>query len=442
MLTKFKAFVQEQSLFSSSDKILLAISGGLDSVVLAHLLSKGGYSFSLAHCNFGLRGQDSEDDEAFVGQLAQKLKVEIYVQKMPAAELSEKEGTSIQMAARKLRYAWFEELMMVHKFDFLATAHHLDDSLETAIFNLARGTGLKGVKGISMKSDNIVRPLMFVGREDIELYAKKEGIQWREDISNASDKYHRNLIRHHVTPILKQINPSLTKTFGSSSQRLSAASHYFQQLLNEFAEQNLIKKGEDWYLDKNALMQKDYPDVLLSEVLSTWNFKYSQAKEIVDCLRTNPQSGRKFYSESHWLVIDRKHLIISKIKDFSDFSISIEQDQTEIDFLGRHFEISEIKASDFTLDKNLNKAAFDVDLLKYPLTIRKWKQGDCFIPLGMKGKKKLSDFLIDAKVPLNLKENQLVLCSGESIIWVIGQRIDDRFKVTEKTERVKAFKLV
>lgn len=439
MLNHFKAFVQEHSLFSSTHKILVAVSGGLDSVVLAHLLSKAGFEMVLAHGNFGLRGQDSEDDEQFVRNLAQALRVEIHVAKLSASDLAHQKGISIQMAARKLRYDWFETLMNEHQYDFLATAHHLDDSLETSIFNLSRGTGLRGVKGISTQSGKIVRPLMFTGREEIADFALTENIQWREDGSNASDKYQRNLIRHHVVPILKQINPALSKTFRWSSHRLAAANHYFQQVLSDFKDQHLIKKGEDWYLDKNALMQKDYPDVLLSEIISTWNFNYFQAKEVVDCLRATPLSGRKFYAENHWLVIDRKHLIISEIKDLSNFNVSIEQDQTEIDFMGKHMEISEAGASDYILDKNPRRAIFDADLLRYPLTIRRWKQGDWFIPQGMKGRKKLSDFLIDAKMPLNLKGQQFLLCSGDDIVWVIGMRIDDRFKVTDKTKNVKIF---
>ena len=435
MLNALKDFIKKHALFNlSSDKILLAVSGGVDSIVMLDLFHHLNINYGIGHCNFHLRGEASDQDEQFVKVLAEKYEADSWFTDFDTVEYARHRKISIEMAARDLRYEWLYKILHHNEFDFIATAHHQGDVLETVIFNLSKGTGIAGLQGIKPKRDKIIRPLWFASRQEIEQYAMTNQLDWRTDESNLSEEYTRNLIRHKVVPVLKQINPNLHHTFQLSLEKLNAVAAIFYQKVESFIKKGVSCHSDQVIIDKDILIQTTEPVIILAEVLKDYNFNYVQAKQIAESI--NSQPGKIFLSHSHELILDRTQLFISERKHEKDEIYNINPETDALKAGKIHFKIKKIAASDFHLKKDTTIASLDYDKLAFPLVIRHWKKGDRFIPLGMKGQKKLSDFMIDEKIPLNLKKRIFVVESGGKIVWVVGYRIDERFKVTENTKDI------
>ncbi|RPD46858.1 tRNA lysidine(34) synthetase TilS [Hymenobacter sediminis] len=440
MLDRIQAYIQEHSLFSPTDKLLVAVSGGLDSVVLAHVLHKLGVEFAVAHCHFGLRAEEADADEQFVRKLAKQYEVPYFVEFFQTKKFAEQEGVSTQMAARALRYEWFERIRQTQGFDYIATAHHQRDTAETMLLNLTHGTGLAGLHGIRPKTGHLVRPLLAVSKPDLYDYVVENRLIWREDASNDSPVYQRNRLRQEVLPVLRDINPSLDQTMSITAERVGGAEEIVRRYVEETATQARRDEATTTYLDIRTLQNTAATAVVLHELLRPFGFSYLVVKDIVQSF--GAESGRRFESPTHLLVKDREQLVITprNLTKFGTHQLQAGQEALKIDGLHLRTELLEVTEG-FDIPKGKAVAALDADALKFPLTVRAWQEGDWFMPIGMKGKKKLSDFLIDQKVPLNLKDNVQVLVSADGkIAWVIGFRPDDRFKVTEETERVLVVK--
>jgi tRNA(Ile)-lysidine synthase len=438
MLDRLHKYNTENGLFRQEDKLLVTVSGGVDSVALCHLLRAYKARFVIAHCNFGLRGKESDEDELFVEELAEEMEVNIHIKKFDTKAYAKDSGLSTQMAARELRYQWFSELAEQKEYRYIVTAHHQNDLVETVLLNLIRGTGIAGLHGIKAKSGNILRPLLFASKEDILQYARENKLQWREDSSNESNKYQRNLLRLDVIPLLKKINPNLENTFLQSVEKISAAENIFNNYIEGCKIDFLSQKENYTVLEYDFLKEETEPRLILFELLRPFGFNYSQAAEIVESLDGDP--GKKFISSSHLLVKDRSQLIITKKKEETKSAeISIEEN-TETVFLPWTEETIKFQlTTGFEKIQDTCIAFLDFEKLTFPLLARPWQAGDSFHPFGMKGKKKVSDFLNDLKVPLNLKENITVLLSGNDIVWVAGYRIDERYKASEDKKSLSLF---
>ncbi len=439
MIEDFKVFITHQHLFSPQDRMLLAVSGGIDSVVMTDLFARSGYTFGIIHCNFRLRGKASDEDEDFVRRVAAKYKVPCFVKRFDTVEEREQTGESIQMTARRLRYQWFADILRAESYQWVATAHHKNDVLETILFHICKGTGLAGLQGIPVKNDTIVRPLLFADKTAIENYARQHGLTWREDHSNASTKYARNLLRLKVIPHLLQINPNLFQTLDDTLERLKGAGHIVQQYVQDVKDSSMEEKGKDIFLTLSVLRSVEPLPLVLAELLKSYGVAYTQAKTMAHLIREKQgdTTGKRFYTESHTLNIDREHLIISpgKKEDYAEYNLEESTLLLEVPPL---FTLTcQFQNTDnFKINTDSRVACLDADKLIFPLQVRPWRTGDWFYPLGMQGKKKLSDFMIDHKIPLNLKQRIYVLTSGKAIVWVIGFRIDDRFKVTQTTRQI------
>ena len=435
MQEKLEAFVSENNLFCKNDRILIALSGGVDSVVLAHLMLKANYDIALAHCNFHLREEESNRDEAFVRSWAEKNGVTLFVKEFDTFSYMKENKLSLEMAARDLRYQWFDSLLKEYGFSYLATAHHLDDSIETFFINLLRGTGIAGLHGIQAKNDKIVRPLLFATREEILSYAKQNSISYVEDSTNSETKFTRNKIRHNLFPILRELNPNFEFALKKDIEHLRDTEFVFRREI-EKVKQEIIEKEKDVFKIKIERLQELTPlNIYLYEILSEYGFNETNINDILLCLNEN--SGKQFFSKTHRLLKDRQYIFIDKIKDESknDFFL-INQEQGSLIYpLRMQMEVMrDLKFVNISKSKNI--AMLDFDLLKFPLVLRKWRQGDSFVPFGMKKEKKLSDYFTANKYSLIDKENQWILCSEEKIIWIVGERIDDRFRISNTTKNI------
>jgi tRNA(Ile)-lysidine synthase len=420
MYTQFLKYSQEKKLFSPGEKVLLAVSGGVDSMVMSQMFSRSGMQTGIAHCNFHLRGEESDGDEAFVRKWADTHDMPFFSRGFDTKHYAVAQGVSTQMAARTLRYDWFNELLDTQGYDKIAVAHHADDNVETVLLNLVRGTGLKGVCGIAPANGRLIRPLLFATREQISRYAAGNGITYREDCSNKSDDYARNYIRHHVTPALKTLNPSLADTFRHNSEHLTQACCLLEEMVEKNKSAWCVRRHDEWRVDIKALQQTAAPGFWLFELLQDFGFNSAQTADIARALDEQP--GKRFFSATHELVKDRDHLIICLNTHLvSPIDLTLEE---------RPYH----PALSLPQDKHI--ACLDAGKLRFPLTVRLWQEGDAFVPLGMKGKKKLSDFFIDRKMPLPHKRKQWVVLSGEDIVWLVGQRLDDRYKVTPQTKNI------
>ena len=432
MLNQLLNFIVQQKLFQSEQKILLAVSGGIDSMAMAHLFQQTDFQFAIAHCNFQLRGKDSDEDQLLVEEMANTYLSPIFLRAFETEAYAKKHGISIQMSARHLRRTWFDKLIENEGFDVIATAHHLNDSLETVLFNLAKGTGISGLKGILPKKEKYVRPMMFASREMIFNYMQANNITWREDKSNSLIKYHRNLIRHKIVPELKKINPNLEETFSQSIEKIAASERIYRRAIEQQKGMLVEKTGEGVRIEKDRLKSLEEARIILFELLKGYGFNFHQVQDML--LALDRQPGKAFYSHDYQLTVDREYLFISKIKDDSTVKASVDHNTACIDINNYRLTFTKVAADKVEFSENKNIVFLDFDKLEFPLMIRKWKHADRFQPLGMKHKKKLSDFMIDEKIPLNLKEQVLVLVSGENLIWVIGHRIDERYKITRETK--------
>ena len=430
MLKKFQNHINEKLSFIKNARLLIAISGGVDSVVLAYLCKKMDLNISLAHCNFNLRGAESDADEDFVLQLAEDWELEVFIENFDTKQFAIDKKISTQMAARTLRYYWFEELRKQLKFDYILTAHHADDNFETFLINLSRGTGLDGLLGIPQVNGAIVRPLLPFTRDDVEKFAKEYKLQWREDSSNSSTKYLRNKLRHDVIPILKGINPQLLQNFEKTQHYLNDAKSIVNDKVDEVA-QNIVSKTNNngVAFNINEIQQLNNPKAYLYELLNGYGF--TQWQDILELLIA--QSGKQVFSNTHRLLKDREYLILSEITDLPNESIKITDSQNVVLTPCGKLLISIVASRD---EVSEGTVYFDLLSLSFPLTLRKWEQGDAFYPSGMIGKKKVSKYFKDEKFSLLDKENTWLLCSGDDIIWIVGHRTDNRFKVTDNTKQI------
>ena len=428
MKNKVQQFITEKSLFIREDKLILGISGGADSVCLMHVFLELGYSFELAHCNFNLRGEESDADEYFVKDLAKEYQLKIHVKQFDTLVYAAENKISTQMAARDLRYAWFEKLRIKSSAKYLAIAHHANDDVETFFINLVRGSGLKGFLGIKEKNNAIVRPLLSVSRLEIEQYLKDRGLVFREDSSNASVKYLRNKIRHELIPLLAQMNPSIQQTVKDEMRILEGVAQIYASKVEEVRKDLTQEKNGIVQLEISALLALNPLHSYLYELLSAYGFYAVEA--ISKALQG--QSGKQFFSSTHQLVVDRENIFISLLNKENEVFEITEKTISLVHPLVINFKV----IADKTIIYDNNIAQLDVDKLKFPLTLRKWKEGDKFMPLGMKKFKKLSDFFIDSKFSIIDKQEQWLLCSGVDIVWVLGCRIDERYKLESNTKKV------
>ncbi len=425
MLTKFQHHIEQNFPQLKDKKLLLAVSGGVDSMVLLDLLNKLRFNICVVHCNFQLRGTESDGDEMLVKEICQDSYIPYFIEKFDTLEFAKENKLSIQLAARKLRYDWFQEIISLG-FDYVLTAHHLDDNVETFLINFTRGTGLEGLTGIPAQNGNIIRPLLPFSREEIENYANENKIQWREDSSNAADKYFRNKLRHNIVPILKELNTGFLDSFQNTL-------HHLQQ------SESLVNDASKLVYEKVVVEKENRLDIHLTQLLQFKNYKaylyqwlknygFSAWNDIYDLVEA--QSGKQVFSETYVLLKDREKLILSERKASDNSAVYIIESldsKVNISLKLRFYKGVNI----FETDSNC--IFVDENKLKFPLTIRKWKEGDYFYPSGMNGKKKLSKYFKDEKYSLLDKENQWLLCSEDQIVWVIGKRADNRFTSKETT---------
>ena len=433
MLQKFKQHIADSFPFLKDKKLLIAISGGVDSVVLTRLFLELGYSIALAHCNFKLREKESDLDESFVIELGNKLKLKTFTTQFKTQQFSEENKLSTQVAARDLRYKWFKELLKENHFDYILTGHHADDNLETFLINLTRGTGLEGLTGIPATNGNVVRPLLVFSRDEILAYAKENQIDWREDQSNSETKYLRNKIRHTVIPTLKEINPNLLKSFEKTSGFLQESEQIIKNKIKELRLEVITQEKSNIKIDIEKLQKLPNVKAYLYHLLKDYGF--TEWNDINDLLIA--QSGKQVFSKTHRLLKDRTFLILSESK-----TIPSDQEGNLYVIQENEFEINEpisLKLEPISKigERKDNCIYVDGDLLKFPLSIRKWQHGDYFYPSGMRGKKKLSKYFKDEKFSLLEKENSWLLCnSGNEIIWIVGKRQDNQFLATNKTTNI------
>lgn len=430
MLKAYQNHINQNLPFLKEGKLLVAISGGLDSVVLAHLCHQLELNIAFAHCNFNLRAEESDADEAFVLQFAKDLNVECFVQRFDTLGYAKKNKESTQMAARNLRYEWFDELAEVLRYDYILTAHHADDNLETFLINLSRGTGLEGLTGIPEINEAIIRPILGFSRAQIENFANQNKLQWRDDSTNASTKYLRNKLRHEVIPILKGINPQLLQNFAKTQDYLKEAHEIIDDRIISVSEQIISTINEDEiHFDIAQLKALNNPKAYLYELLKDYGF--TEWNDVYDLLEA--QSGKLVFSSTHRLIKDRTCLLLSKLQSDLDQDIVIENLNTPID---TPFGVLQFEDSELFSGTEKDTIFVDKNKLEFPLTLRKWHEGDYFYPMGMTGKKKLSKYFKDEKLSLIAKENVLLLCSGDDIVWVVNRRADNRFKCTEATTEI------
>jgi len=430
MLLKFKDHLLNNLSFLKSKKLLLAVSGGIDSMVLLHLFQQLDYDITIAHCNFSLRGDESDDDEKFISEYAKKNIINIFVTSFNTKLFVTDNKVSIQVAARQLRYEWFNQLLLQNNLDYLLTAHHLDDSLETFLINFTRGTGLEGLIGIPEQNDTILRPLLPFTRTEIEAYVAENNIAWREDSSNASTKYLRNKIRHEVVPVLKSLNPSFADSFVQTILNLQqaqsmvqdAAVIIYRQVVTDFDDQKHI----DILQLKRLPNYKAYLYQWLNPLgFTAWDDIYSLV---------NAQAGKYITSPNYRILKDRDVLIVEPLQSVDNEVYEISQNvQQTTNPIGLKLKI--VDSKDEISRKNV--IFVDNELIKFPLLVRKWEEGEYFYPAGMKGlKKKVSKYFKDEKMSLSQKESTWILCSENEIIWIIGRRSDERFKVTDATTQI------
>ena len=441
-----KAALQEhinQNLsFLTDEKLLVAISGGIDSVVLTDLMHQLNFSISLAHCNFSLRGKESNKDEQFVKDLGEKLNAPTFTIQFDTDKYATENGISTQMAARDLRYNWFEKICKKNNIDYIITAHQKDDVIETFIINLTRGTGLNGLTGIPEINGNIVRPLLPFDRNDILIYATKNKLQWREDQSNSSIKYVRNKIRHKIVPVLKELNPSLLDSFQNTLENLKGSQQIVKDRIENIKQKVTNTQNNKLHFGVLKLKNLSNPKVYLFQLLNEYGF--TEWDDITNLL--NAQSGKFVISKTHRLLKNRDFLILSEIPSEEETSFQINENTTKISNpLNLKFETIDIpfdtknhqtKILNELIFDDLNTISLDYSKIKFPLNIRKKQKGDFFFPIGLNGKKKLSKYYKDEKMSLLEKENTWLLCSENDIVWVIGKRLDDRFKVTKLTSKI------
>ncbi|MBO6025346.1 MAG: tRNA lysidine(34) synthetase TilS [Bacteroidales bacterium] len=448
MLDQFQAYINRYHLIAEGDKLILALSGGIDSMVLADMLQKAKVEFVAAHCNFHLRGAESDGDDWFVRKFAEKRGIQCFVKHFETEKYAAKYGISIEMAARDLRYAWFEQLRRQLGYDKIAVAHHADDQAETFFINLLRGAGIRGLKGMQPQNGVIIRPLLWASREQIRKYAVENHVVWREDHTNVESVYLRNRIRNQLLPVFDELQPGARQGLYKSLEHLASENELYRALLKEKLSNlvevqggvSVIARRDDEAIQNNTLdchatLAMTKSEQLLFEWLRQYRFNTDQCHFIFEAMESG--IGNKYYSPTHQLVIGRNELQLSEIKPIVDEEIAIQIGEEEI-HLPLNLCFSKLdNSADFFIDKSPEVAQLDFDKIQFPLTLRHWQHGDRFHPLGMNGSKLLSDFFVDQKFTEWQKQNVwLLVSSNGDILWVVGYRIDERYKVTSETKTV------
>jgi tRNA(Ile)-lysidine synthase len=457
LLNQFIKNIAQQNLFQKNDYLLLAVSGGADSMALCELCFQAGFQFEIAHCNFQLRGEESERDEKFVRKLGEKYWTKVFVKKFDTKQYAEEKKISIQVAARELRYEWFDELLSNHQpstinnqqstinlkpSTWLLTAHHANDNIETLLMNFFKGAGIKGLQGILPKQGKIIRPLLFAKREEIELFNKENGLDFVEDSSNNSVKYTRNYFRHQLIPSVKKVFPEAEENLLNNLERFKEIQILYQQSVQLHKKKLLEQKGNEIHIPVLKLLKSEPLKTIIYEIIKDYGFSAHQTNEVVNLLKS--ESGKYISSGTYKIIKNRKWLIIAPIDTLEANHILINEGDKKVQFQLGKLELKirdeELKITEphiLNLISKINEiATVDEANITFPLLLRKWKKGDYFYPLGMQKKKKLSRFFIDQKMSLADKEKIWIIESNKRIIWIIGKRIDDRFKITDKTKKI------
>lgn len=436
ILEKVTAYIAGKQLLKERDKVIVGLSGGADSVALIDILSRLGYTCVAAHCNFKLRGQESDRDESLVTDFCRNRNIELHRTNFDTYAYAEQNHLSIEMAARELRYNWFDELCTKLDIAHLAIAHHQDDSVETVLLNLIRGTGIRGLTGIPPKNGKIVRPLLCLSRSEILNYITERALLYVTDSTNNETLFTRNKIRLEVIPLLQTINPSVKESIARTSEYLEQVTNIYNRYIEQYKAS--IIEGNKIKIDE--LLKATEPQAVLFEILAPYRFNSAAVKQIYNTLEGLP--GKKFFSDTHVLLKDRNCLIINEITGNNAGAYYINNEETVINIpIGLKIETLK-HTPDFEIEKSRRIIYLDKDKLHFPLEIRRWQQGDWFVPFGMKGRKKLSDYFSDNKFSLFDKENAWILTSGEDIIWLIGHRSDNRYKVTASTRNILKINLL
>jgi len=440
LLKRFSEFITEKNLFSKNDRLLLAISGGLDSVVLCNLCYQSGFDFVIAHCNFRLRGQESDRDEKFVRELGKKYDREVLVKHFDTEKYAEEKKISIQVAARELRYAWFAEIVDGSQLtddstvNYLVTAHHLDDNIETLLMHFFRGTGIAGLRAMPESQGKIFRPLLFAKKEELKNFADLHHLDWVEDSSNASDKYSRNYFRHQLIPLVQKIYPEVMGNLASNIDRFRDIEILYHQSIDQHKKRLLEYKGNEIHIPVLKLKKSNPLAAVCYEIIKEFGFTSSQVSELIDLL--DSESGKYIQSSTHRIVRNRNWLIIAPKQNETPQTILIEEGDSDISFPMGNLQLNFLPGKDYKLQMLNTIAQLDASEIKFPLLLRKWKTGDYFYPLGMTKKKKLSRFFIDEKISKTGKEKIWVIEMNKKIVWVVGMRIDNRFMITSQTKNI------
>ncbi|MEO8770553.1 MAG: tRNA lysidine(34) synthetase TilS [Ferruginibacter sp.] len=438
----FQQYIDKEKLFQPKEKLLIAVSGGVDSVVLCELCKQSGFDFAIAHCNFQLRGAESDEDENFIKELARKYNVEIFIKRFDTEKYAEENKLSIQVAARELRYEWFQSIINPstnQPFNNLLIAHHANDNIETLLINFFKGTGIGGLQGILPKSGSaqkIIRPLLFAKKEWLQNFAREHSLLYREDSSNESNKYTRNYFRNELIPALKEVYPQVEDNLSDNIKRFNEVNIIYQQSISLQKKKLVFEKKGEYHLPVLKLLKTAALQTVLFELTKEFNFTPGQTVDIIKLLNTH--SGKYVDSATHRILKNRQWLIISKHGEKQSAHFIIDETTTKIIFSNHELTI-ERKPKPAKIDEDPAVAMLDEEDIKFPLLLRKWKQGDYFYPLGMTKKKKLSRFFVDKKLSITQKENVWVIEMDKKIIWIIGHRIDNRFKIIANTKNIIQF---